>query len=199
MTLHILQAAWKVALNHHMWRFQLCISRSLNNYVIRPHEKGASAVNFVFLHPPTHIHTQNKELYSRAPLVPKTASPSPSKQMGGREKADRNQSYGKKEEVWKGNLNENERRRREQEERKKTCLGNENTKAEVQVVDVKQCHGSEWRRCAGKNDSTFDGVDNKIYLFEGGEGCSSWWEEADCWKVIQTLDTDDSWKMGWVI
>lgn len=29
------------------------------------------------------------------------------------------------------------------------------------MVDVKQCHWREWRRCVGKNDSRFDWIDDK--------------------------------------
>ncbi len=38
------------------------------------------------------------------------------------------------------NLKERVKKTRTGREKKKTCLGNENTKAEVQVVGVEQCH-----------------------------------------------------------
>lgn len=75
-----------------------------------------------------------------------------------------NQSYAtvrwKMGEVWKRELqrtSEGDKNRKSE----KNCLGNENTKAEVQVVGVKQCHDREQWRCAGRNDSRFISVDSK--------------------------------------
>lgn len=90
---------------------------------------------------------------------------------------------GVKIKIWKRASEGDENRKS-----KKKPLGNENTKAEVQVVGVKQCHGRVRRRCAGKNERRFQLIENEFARERRRKSLQ---------KKVRSFG-DDSWNMGWV-